>query len=182
MNDKQKRAAWFSRTGVAIFAISLAICASSGCQATIPTIPHGVLSTIHQKCLARAAERALDQADVTRDTLGKQKVFLTLEQAPDTDLGKQHVRRVVHDRFRSDSAGLVESGATADRQVTCQILLAGVDVTQGALLGFRWLDTKAEVQLRVTSGGDAVHENNGTGTAVYRQLWWLGIGPTEKLK
>ena len=156
---------------------------ATGCQATIPTTPSGVLSTIHQKTLELAAERAMDQAEVSTDRLGPHKLYIKFQEVQDTDLGKQHVRRIIEDRLRTCSAGLVEDPEEAGRDITCQVLLAGVDVSQGAFFGFSWLDTKAEVQLRFQeSSGGGTTEKEGTGTAKYRQLWWIGIGPSEKLK
>jgi len=154
-----------------------------GCQATLPTTPHGVLSTIHQKTLELAAERAMDQAGISTAKYGAQKLCIRFEEVQASDLGKQHVRRVVSDRFQTLAGGIVEQPTDADREIVCSVLLAGVDVTRGSFFGFEWLDTKAEVQLRIKDAGGATPtETEGAGTAKYSQVWWLGIGPSESLK
>ena len=89
---------WVARSLVAIACGGL-LASSWGCQATIPTPPHGVLSTIHQKTLGLAAQRAMQQAGVASD-FSRDRVFLTVKKIADTDLGKQHAARVAGDSCR----------------------------------------------------------------------------------
>ncbi len=156
----------------------------AGCSQTAPTLPHGVLSTIHQKTLAVATERAAEQAGLAKNELGTDRVFLSVAPIPDTDLGKRHCARVITDCIKGVSAGVVDNASDADRQLDLDILTAGVDVKHGALLGFSWLETMAEIKIRVKSvkGAASPEEREGGGTAVFQQVWWFGIGPTEKLK
>ena len=154
-----------------------------GCQATVPTTPSGVLSTIHQKTLELAAKRALDQAGITTEKYGAMRLSVRFEEVQDQDLGKQHVRRVITDRLQGAAQAIVDQPPKADRSLVCYVLLAGVDVSQGAFFGFSWIDTKAEVQLRFQEiGGATSTQTEGAGTAKYSQVWWLGIGPSESLK
>ncbi len=67
----------------------------TGCSHAIPPQPQGVLSVIHQKALALAAERAVDQAGLTKKELGTERVSLAMSPIPDSDLGKRHSARVV---------------------------------------------------------------------------------------
>lgn len=156
----------------------------SGCSQAIPTQPHGVLSTIHQKTLALAAERAVEQAGLTKNQLGTERVSLVMSSIPDSDLGKKHSARVTTDLVRNASGTYVESPDQADRRIDLDVLSAGVDVKNGSLLGFSWLETTAEVSVRAKSlkGNASPEEREGSGTSVFKQVWWLGIGPSEKLK
>lgn len=175
-----------TRRGAAAACTAAALCVPllGGCTETLPTPPSGILSVIHQKTLKKATDRALDQAKVTSEQYGKSKVQLTFDlRDANPDLGKQHVKSVIAARFRT-AAAEVASNADADAlPILCQILLAGADISTGECFGFRWVDTKAEVQLRIIEKDpDKPAQREGTGVATYNQTWWLGMGPWEKLK
>lgn len=152
-----------------------------GCSATAPAMSQGVLSSIHQKALEKATLRAMEQAGVSSDQFGTKKLSLTMADVREGDMGNQHVARVATDQFTAVSAGL---GSSAEAEpLTCQLLMAGVDVGHGQFLFWRWIHTKAEVALRIKYQGESGPlEKEGSGMAVYEQSWFLGLGPSEKWK
>lgn len=154
-----------------------------GCSQSIPAPSQGVLSTIHQKTIGLATERALQQAEVSSENLGQHSVHLEFVEIADSDLGKRHAGRVARDCFRKASGSLVEGNENADWTIQAELLTTGVDVKNGAFFGFSWLETTAEVQIRLeaTTAGKPMVEKEGTGTSRFKQVWWIGIGPTETL-
>jgi hypothetical protein len=165
-------------------AVSLVIGSGCGSSMTMPAGAAGMLSTIQQKALALAAERALTQANLDSAALGKSKVQLQFDIADTSpNLAKVHVKYVLTERLRALSAGLADAGDTTAHTISCQIVLAGVDTNVGTFLLWRWLDTKAEVQLRFKDGGTAaVAEKTGGATGQYSQSWFMDFGPDEKFK
>lgn len=154
-----------------------------GCSTSMPTAPAGVLSVVHQKALEFAAKRAMEQAQVTSERFGTKPVYVTFSNVQETDLGKQHVVRVITDQFGKVSGGLKAKPEANAEAIECQILLAGVDTSSGSIAGISWIDTKAEVGLRLKCDGQGGPvEKEGTGAAVYQQSWVLGFGPSEKWK
>ena len=164
--------------------LSLVIDAGCGSSMTIPAGAQGVLSTIQQKALALAAERALTQANLDSTAMGKNKVQLQFDVADtSSNLAKVHVKYVLTERLRTMSAGIADSGDASARSIQCQVALAGIDTNVGSFLFWRWIDTKAEVQLRFKDGATtSAAEKNGGATAQYHQSWFMDFGPDEVMK
>lgn len=164
--------------------VALLLSAGAGCQSTAPTIPQGVLSTIHQKALALSTDRAIEQAGMTVEELGGHTVYIDVkEPESDANLAKHHVRTRVIERLSDMSGQVAQTPGASQKQVACVIDLAGVDITDGGFLFSDWITTKAEVHLRFNIDGPEGHaERQGTGIAHYEQSWFLGIGPSEELK
>jgi len=147
--------------------------ALAGCQATAPTAPSGVLSVIHQKALERATHQAVEATALCLP----EGQGIALAPVDGNDLGKKYVAQVLEGRFPLSATS---AGDAANTGVTCQILLAGVDVTTSGFLFVRTVRTNAEVQLRFRDPASDPCNKEGTGTASYNQTWIFGLGPSVK--
>lgn len=165
----------FRRYRVAVCAttlVTLAALASDGCSAKATPFSTGVLSTVQQRVLTEATDRAFDEAGINAklfDKLfGKSKIKLTFDTVGEGDLGRKHVQGLVENKVRSLSGGLDEGG----KHMHCSILLAGVDVTDSGLGPVYYVRrTKGDVHLRFSYAGK---DYEGHGSSTYEQKWLVG--------
>ena len=164
--------------------IVLSILYISGCSATRPTGSTGVLSSIQQKALNLATERAVQQAymDATTSQLKEKDIYLDIFGVGVADLGKQHVSGQISSLLQRKGLKIVRSKDLAGTTITCNLNLAGVDTRYGAFLFWKSIDTIAEVELilEVPRNG-FMEKRKGNGVSKFHQGWFLGIGPSESL-
>ena len=163
----------------------LAILYISGCSATRPTGSTGVLSSIQQKALNLATERAIQRAYGNVDTspLKGKKIYIDIGTVGAADLGRQHVNTQISPLLQNMGLKIVNSRDLSDSTIACDLNIAGVDTRYGDFLFWRWIDTIAEVDLALDNPRNGnTGKLKGNGIAKFHQGWFLGIGPSESLE
>lgn len=169
---------------VVCFLFILVIMYISGCSVTRPTGSTGVLSSIQQKTLNLATERAVQQAGVEASLLEGKKIYFDISGVGAADLGKQHVSTQVSLLLQRKGARIVDNKNSSDSTIDCDLNIAGVDTRHNAFLFWRSIDTIAEVDLmfEILHNDGISEKRKGKGISTFHQGWFLGIGPSESLK
>lgn len=167
---------------VSVFILMVVLLIFSGCTATMPTQSSGVLSANQQRTLNLATDRAIEMANINPERIEGKNVFTDVRGVGAADLGKQHVSAYIKSKMENIGVNAVEEKDASDVQIVFNLDIAGVDTQFGKFLFWRWIDTKAHIDMRLKIINGSVSEKKGVGTASFNQGWFLGLGPTEKLK